>query len=60
MNITRTRPFFWLANKAFALHTLLSLIVCFGLFLSDLPAAAGGIIILWFLTAVVWQEWKHS
>jgi hypothetical protein len=55
-----TRRFFWMADKVFALHCLLSLIACTWLLLSNLPVAAGCVFALWLLTAFIWQEFKHG
>jgi hypothetical protein len=45
-NMETKRLLFWMADKVFALHSLLSLIICIRLFLANMPAAAGGVIAL--------------
>ena len=58
MNIARR--FYWLADKAFALHTLASLAALAWLALQGLAVGAGLIAILWLLTAVIWREWTNA
>jgi hypothetical protein len=52
--------FFWLANKAFAGHSALTLggLVWAWLVAQDL--LAGVMVVLWGLAFIVWLEWCHG
>jgi hypothetical protein len=55
-----TRTFFWLADKCFALHSVLTIIIAVLFALAGIWGGVGGLIALWLLTAAIWQEWKNS
>jgi hypothetical protein len=55
-----SRRIFWLADKAFALHTLASLALCVWLASQGLAIAGLPVLVMWILAAAIWQEWKHG
>jgi hypothetical protein len=54
------RRFFWLADKAFGLHTIITLACLFLTLRIEQPVILIALVVLWLLAGVVWLEWRHT
>ncbi len=59
MNTFVRQNLFWLADKAFALHTVATFAALVWIAAQGLPAVTGMMLSLWILTLVIWSEWRN-
>ncbi len=56
----KTTRLFWLANKIFVTHSFVTVITFVFALKNGQPIVSIALALLWFLTGIVWLEWRNS
>lgn len=59
-DLPASRPLFWLATRAFLLHSLVTLLGLIWCVIANQPGIGAMLAFLWLTAFTIWNEWRMA